>query len=225
MRQPVLLFLALLAASGCGDRILADLRSDVGDAGQGTALGDMTFTYSWLVLESSFSGAADTMLYDESCNAIATVPNDFAAAVCEQGAGRLRSGTLVNYGSDCSCGYACPNEKICFEVVDPAVAPWGISSIEEALVPLRSLAASELTIGQTVFLPAWVGKSIPAKDGLGGWLHDGCFRMDDESTSDTGTLSLVAGSEALAKALKSLHPSGTTMAVWTSAPRCDYLAR
>jgi len=71
----------------------------------GTLLGDYYITYYWLVEETDYTGPDSVDLLDANCKAIAKVPQAFAADVCVEGSGKLAEGAVINYDTDCSCGF------------------------------------------------------------------------------------------------------------------------
>ncbi len=195
----------------------------------GTLIGDFYITYYWMVLEADYSGADSTPLKDDNCAAtIATVPLGFADDVCIEGSGKLTDGTVINYSSECNCGFPCSNNvTVCFALLDAAAFPWGQGSQSNALVPLRSWAVDNAVIphGTLLYAPKWDGVVIPSIDGIGGFVHDGCFRADDVGNGINGQhYDFYAGSTKMWEALEVIHPSiDTHFDVYKNAPHCAYL--
>ncbi len=200
------------------------------EADVGTYLGTLWNTYYYLALESDYSGADDTTLYDASCNPIADVPAEFSDDVCIEGSGRLTDGRVINYATTCSCGRPCPygsNPIICYSVLDAQQYPWGAGASSNALEPLRSWAVDTSTIplGTLIYAEQWDGVTIPAIDGIGGFVHDGCFRADDVGGGIQGDhYDFFAGTANMWQALEGLFPTTSTFDVYLDPGRCAYLA-
>lgn len=196
----------------------------------GEYLTSVRFTYWSFELEADFSGSDDTVLNDQSCAPIANVPADFAGSLCAWGSGRLTEGPVVNFDGTCRCGYPCPQDgsTVCFVLVDYAQFPWGVGAANTPIVPLRSLTIDESVIlhGSVLYAPIWDGLAIPAQSGVGGFVHDGCFRADDAGYGITGsTVSLAAGPIAMYSWLTANTPTGgNTWKVYLNTPHCSYLA-
>lgn len=92
---------------------------------------------------------------------------------------------------------------------------------------LRSLTAEEriLPLGTIVYLKDWDGVSIPSVDGIGGFTHDGCVRVDDTGSGITGGhIEIFTGTEAMAEALEVIFDRGDVFSVYSNNEKCDYLA-
>jgi 3D (Asp-Asp-Asp) domain-containing protein len=192
----------------------------------GVSLGRFVNTFYWMEFEADYPGAADTPLVGEDCRELARVPEAFADRVCVEGSGRLASGPLLNLSGECGCGYRCreTDSSVCFFAVTDASATWGYGSDGNPLVPLRSLAIQESVVphGTVLYIPEWDGLSIPsARRGLGGFVHDGCFRVDDIGYGVEGRhYDLFAGTAGLWMDLEELLPTDSSTTVYRDPPRC-----
>ncbi|PKN44047.1 MAG: hypothetical protein CVU59_12670 [Deltaproteobacteria bacterium HGW-Deltaproteobacteria-17] len=195
----------------------------------GTFLSDMWNTYYYLAMESDYSGADDTTLYDANCAPIAQVPADFSDDVCIEGSGRLDDGRVINYARSCNCGRTCPTGGIiCYAVLDAVEFPWGMGSASNPLEPLRSWAvdSSFIARGTLLYAEEFDGVTIPAVDGLGGFVHDGCFRADDVGGWINGNhFDFFAGTHDMWIALENLFPTESTFNVYINPGKCAYLAQ
>jgi len=204
-----------------------NMPADVSVSAPGPKIGTLWNTYYWVSLESDFSGSADTVLYDDACQAIITVTAKFSDSVCIEGSGRLSDGRMINYEQSCSCGRPCPTGGIvCYSVLDIHEFPWGMGAASNALQPLVSLAVDKnvIPLGQIVYLPVWDGVKVPAVDGLGGTTHDGCFRADDVGGSIRGMhVDLFAGSANMHTQLELLLPTNTQFEAYEGGSRCAHL--
>jgi 3D (Asp-Asp-Asp) domain-containing protein len=152
----------------------------------------------------------------------------FADEVCVEGSGRLTEGTVINYAGDCACGHPCSSgPTVCFALLDPATFPWGAGSMDNPLEPLRSWAVDNAVIahGTILYTPEWDGVSIPSMDGIGGFVHDGCFRADDVGNGINGDhFDFFAGTTSMWNELENIHPSiQSHFQVHRDAPHCAYL--
>jgi hypothetical protein len=207
--------------------------SSAGAAGAGATgefVASVSFIYWSFQVEADYPGPDDTVLTSQSCSPLANVPADFAANLCIEGSGRLVEGSVVNFDGTCTCGYQClrTGTTVCFVLLDPAQFPWGVGSASTPIVPLRSLTVDEslITHGTVLYTPAWDGVSIPAQGGVGGFVHDGCFRADDAGYGITGNLvALAAGPTTMFSWLEATLPSGTeTWDLYRNTQHCAYLA-
>jgi 3D (Asp-Asp-Asp) domain-containing protein len=206
--------------------------TDAGDSApswEETSLGELSVRYGFLVLEADYSGADDTTLNDSSCDAITTVPEQFVLDLCQRYGGKLDSGQVVQPGEGCDCGFECFSglPPICFEALDAEAFPWGWSREKLAVDPLRSWAVDSAIapLGALLYVPSWDGVSIPVVGDLGGFVHDGCFRVDDCGCTSVGTTAeLFAGSSHMAASLASMVTPGTSTEVFLSEERCAHLA-
>jgi 3D (Asp-Asp-Asp) domain-containing protein len=194
----------------------------------GTLLGTFYNTYYYFALEADFSGVDDTTVYDGNCNVITQVPVDFHSTLCMQGSGILENGTVVSYSNTCSCAVECPvsGGRVCYLELDPNEFPWGQGSTSNAIVPLRSWAVdnSFISSGTVLYAEEWDGVSMPSVDGLGGFVHDGCFRADDVGGMiDNYHYDFFAGTHDMWQALAAIYDSYSDFTVYTDTPHCTYL--
>jgi len=184
-------------------------------------------TYYYVSREEDYSGADDTMLYDSNCNPIAEVPAAFSDDACIEGTGLLENGAVVNYASSCSCGRPCPTGGIvCWAELDPSEFPWGMGSKGNALEPLRSWAVDNdfVAFGTVLYAEELDGVAIPSVDGLGGFVHDGCFRADDVGGwIQDDHFDFFAGTHDMWQALETVFPTNSSFTVYTNTPKCSYL--
>jgi len=195
---------------------------------KGELIGKMYNTYYYLAYEASYSGADDTTLYDSNCKPIADVPYKFSDAVCIEGSGKLEDGRVINYAETCNCGRKCAgyNYIVCYTVLDPNKYPWGMGSKGNPLVPLRSWATDNAIIpyGTILYIEEWDGVLIPDVDGIGNFVHDGCFRSDDIGGAIQGMhFDFFAGTASMWKALEKIYPTKTYFNVYKNNPKCSYL--
>ena len=195
----------------------------------GVFLSSMWNTYYYLAVEDDYSGPDDTTLYDANCAPIAQVPADFSDDVCIEGSGRLEDGRVINYARTCTCGRTCPTGGIiCYAVLDPVQYPWGMGSASNPLEPLRSWATDSdfISRGTILYAQEWDGVVVPSVDGLGGFIHDGCFRADDVGGWIQGNhFDFFAGTHAMWLALEGLFPTHSDFQVYTNPGKCAYLAQ
>ncbi len=193
---------------------------DIGDY-----LGSMKTTYYYKANEEDYPGTADTTLYDSSCNPLAYVSAAFSDAVCIEGSGILKDGRIINYATSCSCGRTCPTGGIvCYMELDPVEYPWGMGSFSNPLVPFRSLAVDNSLISPAtkMYVLQWDGVSIPEVDGIGGFVHDGCFRADDVGGWIQGYhFDFFAGTRNMWQALEGIYPTNTYFDVYINPGKCD----
>jgi 3D (Asp-Asp-Asp) domain-containing protein len=199
--------------------------SDAGaNVSPGTPAGRFKITYYWKALESEFSGAANTAIKDTSCRTIKMVPAAYAQSLCIEGSGKLNDGRIVNYGQSCSCNPGC---SYCYTVVDASRFPWGIGNRNNPLVPLRSLAVDTSVVrnGTRIYLKAFDGLRIPAVDGIGGFVHDGCFRADDVGGAIRGQhFDVFSGTPGMRRELERVLPTNSRLETWVDAnARCAHL--
>ncbi|MEZ4459187.1 MAG: 3D domain-containing protein [bacterium] len=192
-----------------------------------TRLGTVWNTYYYLSVESDYSGAADTTLFDSNCDAIAQVPAAYSDAACIEGSGRLKDGTVVNYASTCTCGRPCPTGgTVCWKALDPATKPWGEGAFSNALVPLHSIAVDKNTIPlkTVLYLPDFDGVQIPAIGGVDAFTHDGCFRADDVGGAIRDLhIDIFAGPAGMWRHLEGVFPTRTNFDAFVDVPKCAYL--
>jgi 3D (Asp-Asp-Asp) domain-containing protein len=200
---------------------------DTRDPGRGTLLGDVWITYYFKAVEEDYPGVANTTLYDDMCRPIADVSAAFSDVICIEGSGRLSDGRVLNYASTCSCGRPCPTGGIiCYQDLDATRFPWGLGNRGNALEPLRWWATdrSFIASGTILYSPDWDGVAIPDVDGIGDYVHDGCFRADDVGGAIDGNhVDVFAGTRSMWLALESIHPTRTNITVYENPPRCAHL--
>jgi 3D (Asp-Asp-Asp) domain-containing protein len=193
--------------------------------GRGRLVGTFVHTFYWMEFEADYPGAPDTPLAGRDCQPLATVSKAFADRVCVEGTGRLTSGALLNLSGPCACGYPCPDTgvSVCFFSAPEKSAHWGYGSNGNPLVPLRSLAIAGdvLPRGTVLYIPEWNGVKMPEADGIGGFEHDGCFRIDDIGYGIEGThYDLYTGTSNLWQELEALRPTNSSSTLYRDPPRC-----
>lgn len=197
------------------------------DPGKGRSIGQLWNTFYYLSQESEHPGPANTALNDSNCNTIATVSADFSDSVCIEGSGKLADGRVINYAETCSCGRPCPTGGIiCYSVLDSNQFPWGKGARSNPLEPLRSLAVdrNRISLGTVVYLEQWDGFTVPSAGGLGGFVHDGCFRADDVGGAIQGDhIDIFAGNTEMWQALEGSFPTNTRFDAYVDTPGCAYL--
>ena len=192
---------------------------------RGTPIGTFVHTFYWMEFEADYPGPLDTPLRGDNCQPLADVPQGFADRLCVEGSGRLQNGALLNLSGPCSCGYQCPETgvAVCLFRAGTEAPAWGYGSDGNPLVPLRSLAIDEgiLPYGTMLYIPEWDGVAMPASNGLGGFVHDGCFRVDDIGYGVEGMhYDLYAGTAELWRELEGLLPTHSSTLVYRDPPRC-----
>lgn len=199
----------------------------VEDDSPGTLLGNMYNTYYYLAREADYPPGSNATLYDVNCNPIAYVNSEFSDDVCIEGSGILDDGTVINYASTCSCGRTCPTGGIiCYQTLNPAQYPWGMGSSSNPLQPLRSWAVDSdlISSGTILYAPEWDGVNIPLIDGIGGFVHDGCFRADDVGGWINGMhYDFFAGTHDMWQFLETVMGTNHYSPVYTQTPACQYL--
>jgi hypothetical protein len=181
-------------------------------------------------VEADYPGPDDAVLSSQSCDPLANVPVEFVDRLCITGSGRLVEGSVVNFDGTCTCGHPClrTGTTACFVLLDPAQFPWGMGAASTPIVPLRSLTVDESLIehGTVLYTPTWDGVEFPARDGVGGFVHDGCFRADDAGYGITGHMvALAAGPATMFSWLEAELPSGTqSWDLYRDTLHCSHLA-
>ncbi len=193
----------------------------------GTLLGAFVHTYYYLAEEVNYTGSADTTLYDSQCRPLARVSAKFADSACIEGSGKLRDGTIINYAKTCNCGRRCPTGgTVCYSKLDAARFPWGKGNRNNPLDPFRSIAVDRNVIanGTVLYMEKWDGVAIPSISGIGGFVHDGCFRADDVGGAIRGNhYDFFAGTKDVWRALERIRPTRTSTKVYTNSERCAHL--
>jgi 3D (Asp-Asp-Asp) domain-containing protein len=115
-----------------------------------------------------------TLFNSRDCAPIADVSEDFAAALSLQGTGKLRDGRVINVAGRCKC----PQATRCFVVTN---RKWGNAGTGRALEPFRTVAVDpkQVKLGSLLYIPALDGMTMPGREPVGGFVHDGCVAADD----------------------------------------------
>ena len=196
----------------------------IADLGRGTFVASMGISYYYLAQEGEYTGSPDTILYDANCNPLVTVASKYSDAVCIEGSGKLKDGRIINYAKTCTCGRPCPTGGIiCYSFLDATRFPWGKGSQNNPLQPLRSLAVDRtvIPIGTKLYLPDFDGMTIPSVDGLGGFVHDGCFSADDVGGAIKGArFDFFSGTRSMYLAINRSYPTRAMLEVYRDSPRC-----
>lgn len=186
-------------------------------------------TYYYRASEGDYAGPPHVTLYDAQCRSIAQVSDAFGRAACIEGSARLHDGRVINYARRCDCALPCANgARVCYDVVSGDGAPFGVGNRNNALEPLISWATDRDVIqsGTTIYAPEWNGLEVPAVDGLGGFVHDGCFRADDVGGAiDADHVDIFAGTRSMWQALEALRPTRSRQRAVLDSPRCSHLRR
>jgi 3D (Asp-Asp-Asp) domain-containing protein len=194
----------------------------------GLLVGSLWITYYYLSVEMDWEGPREIPIYDRQCRLMAHVPYAFAREVCVEGSGRLFEGTVINYAGRCDCSIPCPlGGRICYLEVRNPDASWGLGSRKNPLVPFRSVAVDNNVIphGATLYMPEWDGVPIPLLDGIGGFVHDGCFRADDVGGAIKGDrFDFFSGTRGMWLLLERRHRTRARFTVYMDSGRCRYLA-
>jgi 3D (Asp-Asp-Asp) domain-containing protein len=112
-------------------------------------------------------------IYSGTCEPIADVSKEFAAALSLQGTGLLRDGRVVNVWGHCSCDHS-----PCFKVTE---SKWGTAGNGRPLQPFRTVAVDPkvVKLGSLLYVPILEGRTMPGRSPWGGFVHDGCVVADD----------------------------------------------
>jgi 3D (Asp-Asp-Asp) domain-containing protein len=198
-------------------------RAAAGIALGGRSLGIFRNTYYDFPSEADFDGAT-IPIKNARCETISQVPRAFFESVCVQGSGTLSSGATVSFAKrDCACAENCPrtDQRICFDVLDPAIFPWGRGATGKAITPLVTVAVdSELIpLGSAVYVPELDGL---ARDLSGNDVHDGCFVAQDRGVRVKGKhLDIFTGHASMTLLWNRLVPSNQGVTVILESPRCE----
>ena len=198
-----------------------DAAEEQDDSELGTPLGTFKNTYYHLAEESAHTGPPEATLYAPDCSPIAEVSQDFADSACMEGTAALNDGSVINYYQPCSCGGPC---SFCWSEMDEDEFPWGKGSQNNPLEPLYSVAVDTSVIdhGTILYVEEWDGLELPAADGIGGDVHDGCFRADDVGGAISGQhIDLFAGTRTMWLELETEFPSHSEFILYEDSPRCD----
>lgn len=133
--------------------------------GDGEAEGEETL--------AAVSADPKVTIYSGTCEPIAEVSKEFAAALALQGTGQLRDGRVVNVWGHCSCDHS-----PCFKVTE---FKWGTSGSGRPLQPFRTVAVDPkvIKLGSLLHVPILEGRTMPGRSPWGGFVHDGCVVADD----------------------------------------------
>ncbi len=112
-------------------------------------------------------------IYSGTCDPIAEVSKEFAAALSLQGTGLLKDGRVVNVWGHCSCDHS-----PCFKVTE---SKWGTAGTGRPLQPFRTVAVDPkvIKLGSLLYVPILEGRTMPGRSPWGGFVHDGCVVADD----------------------------------------------
>lgn len=112
-------------------------------------------------------------IYSGTCEPIADVSKEFAAALALQGTGLLKDGRVVNVWGHCSCDHS-----PCFKETE---SKWGTAGTGRPLQPFRTVAVDPkvVKLGSLLYVPILEGRTMPGRSPWGGFVHDGCVVADD----------------------------------------------
>ncbi len=112
-------------------------------------------------------------IYTGTCEPIAEVSKEFAAALALQGTGQLRDGRVLNVWGHCSCDHS-----PCFKITE---SKWGTAGTGRPLQPFRTVAVDPkvVKLGSLLYVPILEGRTMPGRSPWGGFVHDGCVVADD----------------------------------------------
>lgn len=184
-------------------------------------------TFYYFPVEEDYPDGRQTRLYDAECRPITQVTTEFSDTLCIQGSGRLANGTVLNYARGCDCGRPCPTGgTVCYQPLDPVAFPWGMGSQVNPLIPLRSIAVDNGIVphGAVVYISEFDGLYIEPISGLGGFMHDGCFRADDVGGWIRGNhIDIFAGTWAMYQWLDEMLPTRSEFVMVAGDPQCEYV--
>ncbi len=198
------------------------------DLSRGNLVGSLWISYYYVSREQDFRLNADILLRDSACLPLATVDYQYMSEVCVEGSGQLLDGTVINYASGCDCAVPCPygGGKICYTELDQERYPWGAGAASASLIPLRSLAVDNNVIphGTLIYMEEWDGVYIPPVDGVGNFIHDGCFVASDVGGwIKNDHFDFFSGTHRMWLALERIAPTRSRFTVYTDAGRCSWL--
>jgi membrane-bound lytic murein transglycosylase len=101
-----------------------------------------------------------------------------------------------------------------------------MGSFSNPIEPLRSWAVdnSIISAGSIIYAEQWDGVSIPAIDGIGGFVHDGCFRADDTGGwINDYHYDFFAGTHDMWQHLETVYPTYSYFDGYVGTPKCAYL--
>jgi 3D (Asp-Asp-Asp) domain-containing protein len=193
-------------------------RPDLG----GKAVGTFRNTYYDFPSELDFEGVS-VDVKGQKCDTIASVKRGFFEAVCVQGSGTLRQGATVSFARrDCECAEVCPRtgQKICFDLLDPKLFPWGRGATGKAITPLLTVAvdADVIPLGTPIYVPEYDGLPRDLEEKT---LHDGCFVAQDRGLKVKGQhLDIFTGHRSMTELWNRLVPSNRGVTVVLDTQRC-----
>jgi 3D (Asp-Asp-Asp) domain-containing protein len=194
---------------------------------KGDLVGNLWISYYYLSREIEYFGKRDILLRDSKCTPMAMVSYDFSSSVCIEGSGKLMDHSVINYSSSCRCGIPCPlGGIICYDELDNKKFPWGQGSRNNTLIPFRSLAVDNNVIppGTVIYLEEWDGVYIPPEDGIGNFIHDGCFRADDVGGYvKNDHFDFFSGTRSMWFILEKIAPTRTQFTLYMNSGRCEWL--
>jgi 3D (Asp-Asp-Asp) domain-containing protein len=224
----IIFSLMLLPLGGCelgvvgGEEEIFDDGTRESYGSPGSYIGKYWTTYYYLANQSGYPGSGYP-LYSKGCNVIVSSTYAFYKAARMEGSAKLNNGGVINYAGSCSCG---GSSRTCFKLLDSS-QPWGQGAFQNALVPLRSIAVDKnrIKLGSTIYIKQWDGQQIPKVDGIGGFVHDGCFRADDTGGAVKGShYDFFAGTKAMWKALEKVYGTKTNFSIYRGGSKCAYVS-
>jgi 3D (Asp-Asp-Asp) domain-containing protein len=135
----------------------------------------------------------------------------------------LKAGGTVSFAKrDCDCAAVCPRtgQRICFDLLDKAVFPWGRGATGKPITPLLSVAvdSSVIPLGTPLYIPEYEG--VP-RDPTTGARHDGCFLAEDRGLAVKGQhVDIFTGQREITQLWNKLVPSNSGVTVVLNSPKC-----
>ncbi len=193
---------------------------------KGTPIGTLWTTYYYLADESTHAPGEMTTIYQPDGTPIAEVILSYARDVCIQGSGKLADGSAIHYAGTCGYGIGCPTGGVvCYNPLDINEYPWSYGAAGTPLIPTRSIAVDPNVIspyGTVIYMEEWDGIEIPQVGGIGGFIHDGCFRADDTGGWIVGNhFDFFSGTPSMYQALNQIHPTQNRFTAYRDPPRCS----
>ncbi len=198
------------------------------DLSKGDLVGSLWISYYYVSQEVDFGVREEIVLRDPQCVPVAVVDYRFMSEVCVEGTGRLLDSGIINFASRCDCAIPCTygGGKICYTELAKDRYPWGSGAAGASLIPFRSLAvdANVIPHDTLIYMEEWDGVYIPARDGLGNFVHDGCFIAHDVGGwIKNDHFDFFSGTHAMWLALERIVPTRTRFTMYMNSGRCQWL--
>ncbi|MBU1238527.1 hypothetical protein KJ865_02360 [Myxococcota bacterium] len=198
------------------------------DLSKGDLVGNLWISYYYLSREVDFGVREEIVLRDSQCVPLAVVDYAYMAEVCVEGSGQLLDHGIINFAKRCNCSVPCPygGGKICYTELSREKFPWGSGAGSKALIPFRSLAVDNNVIphNELIYMEEWDGVYIPPRDGIGNFIHDGCFIAHDVGGwIKNDHFDFFTGTHGMWLDLERIAPTRSRFTLYTNPGRCKWL--